>query len=179
MSQLSLGVYQVANQPDVVIPLAVDSLGRLQTTATSTISSSVEISNEVGNPIPVSGPATDAQLRAAALPVSGPVTDSQLRASAVVTEPLGVPAVARQISATNANTNTVLTSTCRRISIKARTADVRYAVGTSAQTANATTSHYIEMGERLDIAVPAGANIAVIRDTAATVNAVVCITELA
>lgn len=94
-------------------------------------------------------------------------------------EPLGTPTLARQIAATASNTNTALTTTCRRISIKARTADVRYAVGVGAQTANATTSHYLEMGERLDIAVPAGAHIAVIRDTAATVNAVVCITELA
>lgn len=95
------------------------------------------------------------------------------------TASLGVPTVARQIAATSSNTSTALTTTCRRISIKARTADVRYAVGVGAQTANATTSHYLEMGERLDIAVPAGAHIAVIRDTAATVNAVVCITELA
>lgn len=107
------------------------------------------------------------------------LTDSELRAEAVITESLGVPTVARQVAATTSNTSTALTTTCRRISIKARTADVRYAVGVGAQTANATTSHYLEMGERLDIAVPAGAHIAVIRDTAATVNAVVCITELA
>lgn len=107
------------------------------------------------------------------------LTDTQLRASSLKTESLGVPTVARQIAATSSNTSTALTATCRRISIKARTADVRYAVGVGAQTANATTSHYLEMGERLDIAVPVGAHIAVIRDTAATVNAVVCITELA
>ena len=33
------------------------------------------------NPLPVSGPVTDAQLRASAVPVSGPVTDAQLRDS--------------------------------------------------------------------------------------------------
>jgi len=33
--------------------------------------------------VPVSGPLTDTQLRAAAVPVSGPLTDTQLRASAV------------------------------------------------------------------------------------------------
>jgi hypothetical protein len=33
--------------------------------------------------VPVSGPLTDTQLRAAAVPVSGPLTDSQLRATAV------------------------------------------------------------------------------------------------
>lgn len=35
------------------------------------------------DPLPVVGPLTDAQLRAAAVPVSGPLTDAQLRASAV------------------------------------------------------------------------------------------------
>jgi hypothetical protein len=36
-----------------------------------------------GNPVPVSGPLTDAELRAAAVPVSGPLTDTELRAAAV------------------------------------------------------------------------------------------------
>lgn len=36
-----------------------------------------------GNAVPVSGPLTDAQLRASAVPVSGPLTDAQLRAAAV------------------------------------------------------------------------------------------------
>jgi hypothetical protein len=35
------------------------------------------------NPLPVTGPLTDAQLRAAAVSVSGPLTDAQLRASEV------------------------------------------------------------------------------------------------
>lgn len=115
------------------------------------------------------------------LELSGTVglTDAQLRAALLKTEPLGVPTVARQVIATNTNTNTVLTTTCRRISIKARTNDVRFALGSVAQTASATTSHFIEAGERLDMAVPLNANIAVIRDSAATANAVVEITELA
>lgn len=37
----------------------------------------------LGNPLSVTGPLTDAQLRAAAVPVSGPLTDTQLRAAAV------------------------------------------------------------------------------------------------
>jgi len=37
--------------------------------------------------VPVSGPLTDAQLRALAVPVSGPLTDAQLRALAVLTDP--------------------------------------------------------------------------------------------
>ena len=78
------------------------------------------------------------------------------------TEPLGIPAVARQLSAGSSSANTALTSTCRRISIKAIGADIRYAIGSTSQTASATT-HFIGNGERLDLAVPATPNIAVIR----------------
>jgi hypothetical protein len=93
-------------------------------------------------------------------------------------EPLGLPGVARQVTVTTSNTNTQLTAGVKRISIKARTCDMRYAVGSTSQTASATASHYIEAGERLDIAVPAGGHIAVIRDSAATANGTLCITEL-
>jgi len=91
---------------------------------------------------------------------------------------LGQPATARQVSVTTSNANTALTATVRRISIKARGCDMRYAIGSTAQTANATTSHFIENGERLDLAVPLSANIGVIRDTAATANGALEITEL-
>jgi len=37
----------------------------------------------IPNPLPVTGPLTDTQLRATAVPVSGPLTDTQLRATAV------------------------------------------------------------------------------------------------
>lgn len=57
------------------------------------VSGTVEVMNDAGNPLPVSGtvtantglvqPLTDSQLRAAAVPVAGPLTDTQLRASAV------------------------------------------------------------------------------------------------
>ena len=77
-------------------------------------------------------------------------------------EPLGLPTVARQISAGSSSANTALTSTCRRISIKAIGADIRYAIGSTSQTASATT-HFIGNGERLDLAVPETPNIAVIR----------------
>lgn len=93
-------------------------------------------------------------------------------------EPLGIPGTARQQAVTVASANVVLTSTVRRISLKARTCDMRYFVGTIAQVANASTSHFIEAGERLDIAVPLNANIGVIRDTTATVNGTLYITEL-
>jgi hypothetical protein len=81
----------------------------------------------------------------------------------VPTEPLGIPAVARQLSAGSSSANTALTTTCRRISIKAIGADIRYAIGSTSQTASATT-HFIGNGERLDLAVPATPNIAVLRN---------------
>lgn len=76
-------------------------------------------------------------------------------------ETLGQPGVARQLAAGAASANTALTTTCRRVSMYA-TEDIRYAIGSSAQTA-AATSHFIAKGERLDLVVPATPNIAVIR----------------
>lgn len=79
--------------------------------------------------------------------------------------------VARQLPASASSANTVLTATCRRISIKARGGDIRYAIGAAAQTANAATGHYIASGERLDLAVPASAQIAVIWATGGSAGA--------
>jgi hypothetical protein len=93
-------------------------------------------------------------------------------------EPLGQPGVARQLTATTTSGNTALTTNISRISIRARGCDIRYAIGVGAQTANASTSHFIANGERLDLAVPFGANIAVIRETGATVNGSLAVTEL-
>lgn len=93
-------------------------------------------------------------------------------------EPLGQPGVARQLSATTTSQNTALTASIARISIRARGCDIRYAIGVGAQTANASTSHFIANGERLDLAVPLGANIAVIREAGATVNGSLAVTEL-
>lgn len=90
-------------------------------------------------------------------------------------EPLGIPAVARQLSAGSNSANTALTTTCRRISVKAIGADIRYAIGSSSQTASAT-SHFIGNGERLDLAVPATPNIAVIRN--GSTNGTLELTEL-
>ncbi len=80
-----------------------------------------------------------------------------------LSEPLGTPAVARKLSAGASSANTALTATCQRISIYANGAAIRYMIGTTAQTADAN-SHFIGSGERLDLAVPLAANIAVIRD---------------
>ena len=93
-------------------------------------------------------------------------------------EPLGIPSVARQLTATATSASTTLTANISRISIRARSCDIRYVVGVGTQTANATTSHFIANGERLDIAVPFGASIGVIRESAATVNGSLAVTEL-
>ena len=102
----------------------------------------------------------------------------QGRYSADAVEPLGIPGVARQLTAGTVSANTTLTANVSRISIRARFCDIRYVVGVGTQTANATTSHFIANGERLDIAVPFGASIGVIRESAATVNGSLAVTEL-
>lgn len=162
MSLVIEGVYKQVGQADTVLPLSVDSEGRLRTTATAVVSSEVEIKNDAGNPIPV----------------TGPITDAQLRAAAINTEPLGRPGVARQLAVSATSNSVALTASCRRISIKARGTDMRYVVGTGAQTADASTSHFIELGERLDISVPASCTIAAIRESASAVNGSLAITEL-
>ena len=91
-------------------------------------------------------------------------------------EILGVPSVARQLVAGSASSNTALTSTTQRISMRAVGADIRFSIGAGAQTANGNTSNFIANGERLDFAVPLGAQIAVIRD--GTVNGTLELTEL-
>ena len=79
-------------------------------------------------------------------------------------EPLGTPGVARQLTAGVSSSNTALTSQVYRVSMRAIGADIRFEIGSGAQTANATTSHFIGKNERLDFAVPIDANIAIIRD---------------
>ena len=57
MSTVIEGVYKQVGQADTILPLSVDSTGRLQTTATATVSSEVEIKNDSGNPVPISATA--------------------------------------------------------------------------------------------------------------------------
>ena len=90
-------------------------------------------------------------------------------------EPLGLPSVARQITVNGTSSNTTLTATCRRLSMRAVGADMRYAIGSSTQTATAS-SHFIGQGERLDVALPVTPNLAVIRD--ASTDGVLEVTEL-
>ena len=91
-------------------------------------------------------------------------------------EPLGVPGVARQLSAGSSSANTALTDGVYRVSIRAVGADIRFEIGSGAQTASATTSHFIAKSERLDFAVPFNANIAIIRD--ASTSGTLELTEL-
>ena len=93
-----------------------------------------------------------------------------------LSEPLGTPAVARKLAAGASSANTVLTAMCQRISMYANGAAIRYSIGTTAQTAD-TNSHFIASGERLDLAIPLGAQIAVIRD--ASTSGTLELTELA
>lgn len=96
----------------------------------------------------------------------------------IPTEPLGRPTVARQLAATIISASVALTTTCKRVSIHARGADLRYVLGVGAQTATASTSHFIGEGERLDLCVLPGSTIAVVRETAATADGSLDITEL-
>ena len=90
-------------------------------------------------------------------------------------EPLGEPGVARQLTAGASSVNTALTNRVYRVSIRATGADIRFAIGSGAQTAT-TSSHFIANGERLDFAVPPGSNIAVIR--AGSTSGTLEVTEL-
>jgi hypothetical protein len=108
-------------------------------------------------PLPT-GAATDAVVQA----IRDRLPSAFLTPGLLSVDTLARPDVARQLAAGAASANTALTTTCRRVSIHARTADIRYAIGTGAQTASAT-SHFIAAGERLDLDVPASAQIAVIR----------------
>lgn len=91
-------------------------------------------------------------------------------------EPLGQPGVARQLTAGASSASTALTSNVGRISVRCRNADARYVIGKGIQTANASTSHFIAAGERLDLAVPLGSSIGYIR--AGSNDGILEVTEL-
>ena len=93
-------------------------------------------------------------------------------------EAAGRPTVARSANSTAVSTNIVLTASVRRIAIYARTVDIRFKIGSVAQVANADTDHYLPKATRVVFAVPANANIAVIRDSLETMNGLVEISEL-
>ena len=90
-------------------------------------------------------------------------------------EPLGQAGLARQLAAGSTTSNTALTAGVFRISMRAVGADIRFSIGTGAQTAT-SSSHFIANGERLDFAVPGAANIAVLRN--GTTDGTLEVTEL-
>ena len=90
-------------------------------------------------------------------------------------EPLGQAGLARQLAAGSTTSNTALTAGVFRISMRAVGADIRFSIGTGTQTAT-TSSHFIANGERLDFAVPSGANIAVLQN--GTTGGTLEVTEL-
>lgn len=93
-------------------------------------------------------------------------------------EATGRPTVARSVTSTTVSTNTVLTASVRRIAIYARVVDIRFKVGTGVQVANPNTDHYLPKFTRVVFAVPANANIGIIRDSLEIMNGLVEISEL-
>lgn len=152
--------------------MLVDTSGNPVNPPTAT--TEIEVKNDAGSPIPVAFPTTPT-VNVGNMPEVAVKNDA---GNALFTEPLGRPTVARQLAAGTVSANTQLTAGVKRISIRARYSDIRFEIGATTQTANATTSHFIAADERLDIVVPAGGHIAVIRDSAATANGTLCLSEL-
>lgn len=178
------------------VHLSDESLAELENITVNV--GTVEITNDAGNAIPVSaaslplptGAATAANQTSINTTLSSIDSkqsvgnthleniDNKMPALTHGRQPveiLGMPGVARQLNATNTSTDTALTVGVSRISIYANGGSIRYSIGSSAQTAS-NSSHFIAMGERLDIVVPTTAHIAVIR--ANSTNCTLEVTEL-
>lgn len=89
-------------------------------------------------------------------------------------EVLGTLSVARSITVTTISASQVLTAGTTRVSLIARTCDMRVIIGATATT----SSHFLMAGERIAVTCPAGSTIAAIRDAAASSNGILEITEL-
>ena len=88
-------------------------------------------------------------------------------------EPLGALGVARTLAAGSTAASVVLTTTCRRVSLVALTADICIAVDGSTAT---TSSHYLQAGERIDLRLTAATTISAIR--AGSTDGVLRVSEL-
>ena len=83
---------------------------------------------------------------------------------------------ARTITLGASSVNLALTSTCRFVSLTCTGGThCHYQIGVGAQTAT-TSTHYLKTGERINLAVPIGANIAAIQGTGSSTT--LFITEL-
>ncbi len=181
-----LGLDGKARSVSKTEPLPVDIGQSIEVT----LPTSLTIANEANDPIPAAPNVSrgagnvDSNTQRVTLANDGPgvaaLTSIDNKTPGLLngrepTEPLGIPGVARQLAAGSTSVNTALTSSCRRISMRAVGADIRYSIGTSTQTASAT-SHLIGIGERLDVAVTATPNIAVLQ--AGSTNGTLEVTEL-
>lgn len=77
-------------------------------------------------------------------------------------EPLSSLGVARQLSVTSTSNSATLTTTVTRMSLVANGCAMRFVIGTGAQTANASTSHYLQTGERMDVSCATSSTVAAI-----------------
>lgn len=94
-------------------------------------------------------------------------------------EPLGLLGNAYDLAATTTLASQQLGSSTQRVTIVSDGCAVRVKIqADTAPTVTGTTGTKILSGERLDVAVPIGAYVSVIRDSAATVNGAVNITEI-
>lgn len=153
----------------------LDSLGLPADAASTTTGTLIAHARAIRDKLPGKGSAGTAN--ADVLTIQGIASGTAVPISGTVTANLGTlltPGVARQLAAGSTSTNTQLTTSCQRISILATGADIRYSIGSSSQTASAT-SHYIAAGERLDLGLPTTPNIAVIR--AGSINGTLELTE--
>lgn len=100
----------------------------------------------------------------------GGLTDAELRASPLLTEPLGTPTVAKQVSTSGTSASVALAAGTTRVSCYA-TEDLFFGVNAPATA----FGHWMAKGERLDFRVPAGATLHAIQSTAA---GILRITEL-
>lgn len=181
------GVYKQSGQADQLIPLKVTSDGTLAATGGSDPAVATSIGSQedwvAGSD---TDPASLIALVKRGLTKSTDIIDALYSVrtqtaydggtdESIRVEPLGIPKYqgAHQVNVTATNIFVPLDKT--RISLKARYCDMRFEV---AAVANATTSHFIEAGERLDIAIPPSTGIAVIRDSSSTINGKLEITEL-
>jgi hypothetical protein len=79
-------------------------------------------------------------------------------------EPLGRPDVRKVVAAGATSALVALSPSCRRASIVAIGADIRFQVGSNNSTTASSTTHLILQNERLDIHLPTTPHIAAIRN---------------
>lgn len=176
---------QALDPDNKLASLRVDASGKLLTAGGSAglpAGASTEAKQDVGNTslasinTKVTGLATQTTLAAILALLPTALLNNRLQV-----EPLGASGgIARQLAAGVSSTNVALTTTTRRISLYARGADIRYSIGSSAQTATTSTgvatSHFLAAGERIELVVPATPNVAAIR--AGSTDGTLEITEL-